>query len=71
MEQYIAAYNSMGESGNAVIDYIFMVCVMLLVDLANVLGVSYEFLNIVIFVAVHPLLTLAFLSLWLYERFVR
>ena len=71
MEQYINAYNSMGNSGSEVIDFIFMVCVMLLVDLANVLGVSYEFINIIIFVVIHPLLTLAFLSLWIYERFVR
>ena len=50
MDKYINAYNSMGSSGFELIDFIFKICVIILVDLANLLGLSYEAINIIIFI---------------------
>ncbi len=49
MNKYIDAYNSMGNSGFELIDFVFKVCVIVLVDLANLIGISYEAINIIIF----------------------
>ena len=68
MSKYIDAYNSMGSSGFEIIDFIFKVCVIVLVDLANFLGISYEAINIIIFVLLQPGLILLFLTLWIRER---
>ena len=40
MDKYINAYNSMGNSGFELVDFIFKVCVIALVDLANLFGIS-------------------------------
>ena len=40
MNKYIDAYNSMGNSGFELIDFVFKVCVIVLVDLANLIGIS-------------------------------
>ena len=50
MNKYIDAYNSMGNSGFELIEFVFKVCVILLVDLSNLVGISYEAINIIIFV---------------------
>ena len=50
MNKYIDAYNSMGNSGFELVDFIFKVCVFVLVDLADFFGISYELINIIIFV---------------------
>ncbi len=68
MNKYIDAYNSMGNSGFEVIDFVFKVCVILLVDLANLVGLSYEAINIIIFVFLQPALILLFFILWRKER---
>ncbi len=68
MNKYIDAYNSMGNSGFELIDFIFKVCVIVLVDLANLIGISYEAINIVIFVFLQPALILLFFVLWRKER---
>tara|TARA_B100001027_G_scaffold94187_1_gene64631 strand:+ start:102 stop:326 length:225 start_codon:yes stop_codon:yes gene_type:complete len=68
MSKYIDAYNSMGNSGFEVIDFIFKVCVIILVDMANFLGISYEAINIIIFVLLQPGLILLFFILWRRER---
>ena len=68
MNKYIDAYNSMGNPGFEIIDFIFKVCVIILVDLANFLGISYEAINIIIFVVLQPSLILLFLILWIRER---
>ena len=68
MSKYIDAYNSMGNSGFEVIDFIFKVCVIILVDMANSLGISYEAINIIIFVLLQPGLILLFFILWRRER---
>ena len=68
MNKYIDAYNSMGNSGFEIIDFIFKVCVIILVDMANFLGISYEAINIIIFVLLQPGLILLFFILWRRER---
>ena len=68
MNKYIDAYNSMGNSGFELIDFIFKVCVIVLVDLANLIGISYEAINIIIFVFLQPSLILFFFILWRKER---
>ena len=68
MNKYIDAYNSMGNSGLELIDFIFKVCVIVLVDLANLIGISYEAVNIIIFVFLEPALILLFFILWRKER---
>ena len=57
-EQYMEALATMGESGIVWIDGLFKLCVILLVDLADLLGLTYEEINIYIFVIIWPCLTL-------------
>jgi len=68
MNKYIDAYNSMGNSGFELIDFVFKVCIIVLVDLANLIGISYEAINIIIFVFLQPALILLFFILWRKER---
>ena len=68
MDKYINAYNSMGSSGFELIDFIFKMCVIILVDLSNFLGLSYEAVNIIIFIFLQPGLILLFFILWRRER---
>ena len=68
MDKYINAYNSMGSSGFELIDFIFKICVIILVDLSNFLGLSYEAINIIIFIFLQPGLILLFFILWRRER---
>lgn len=49
----------MGSSGDPLIDNVFRLCVILLVDLAEVMGLTYEEINVWIFVVVWPLITMA------------
>ena len=58
IEQYQRALATMGASGNDVIDYVFKLCVVLLVDLAKWLGISYEELNVWLFVIIMPTILL-------------
>jgi len=44
----------MGDSGVVIIDALFRLCVVVLVDVANLLGISYEALNIWLFVIIQP-----------------
>ena len=68
MDKYINAYNSMGSSGFELIDFIFKISVIILVDLSNFLGLSYEAINIIIFIFLQPGLILLFFILWRRER---
>ena len=56
--EYLKAFNSMGESGIYWIDMVFNICVIALVDLARFLGISYEEINVWLFVVIWPLLSL-------------
>ena len=68
MNKYIDAYNSIGNLGFELIDFVFKVCVIVLVDLANLIGISYEAINIIIFIFLQPALILLFFILWRKER---
>ena len=57
-DHYQQALSTMGGSGIDWIDTVFRICVVLLVDLADFLGVSYEEINIWIFVIIWPALTI-------------
>ena len=68
MDKYTQAFNSMGESGVGWVDAIFRICVYILVDLSEIIGISYEAINIWIFVIIQPLLILIFFILWRKEK---
>ena len=68
MNKYIDAYNTMGNSGFEFIDFIFRICVIVLVDLAELFGISYELINIIIFVILQPTLIILFFFLWRKEK---
>ena len=57
ISEYVHAFNSIGESGIYWIDLVFKICVITLVDLAEVLGITYEEINVWIFVIIWPILT--------------
>ena len=57
ISEYVHAFNSMGESGIYWIDLVFKICVITLVDIAKVLGLFYEEINVWIFVIIWPILT--------------
>lgn len=71
MNKYIEAYNTMGNTGNGAIDFVFKICIIFLVDVADALGISYELLNLILFVFLQPILILLFFCLWIHARFVR
>jgi len=58
IQDYQRALDTLGASGHDLIDYVFKLCVMLLVDLAKVIGISYEELNVWLFVVAMPSLIL-------------
>ena len=57
-DHYQRALNTIGGSGIDWVDTVFKVCVVFLVDLANFLGMSYEEINIWIFIIIWPTLTI-------------
>jgi len=57
-EEYLRALTTIGDSGVYWVDEIFKLYVIFLVDLSNLIGVSFEKINIWIFVIIWPLLTL-------------
>ena len=68
MDKYTQAINTMGESGVNWIDTVFRICVYILVDLADLIGISYEALNIWVFVIIQPLLIILLFVLWRREK---
>lgn len=68
MNKCVDAYNTMGNSGNEILDFIFKLCVIFLADLAEILGISYEAINIIIFVILQPLLIIILFILWRKEK---
>ena len=58
----------MGDSGIDWIDAVFRVCVYVLVDLSELVGISYEAINIWIFIIIQPTLILLFFILWRIEK---
>ena len=68
LDKYTQAINTMGESGVNWIDTVFRICVYILVDLADLIGISYEALNIWVFVIIQPLLIILLFILWRREK---
>ena len=52
------------------IDYIFYLCVDILIWLAKITGTSYEFINILIFVIGYPLFVIVLITIiyWQYKK---
>ena len=61
--EYLRALKTVGGSGVNWIDAIFRFCVVLLVNVAKVLGISYEALIIWVFVFIQPLIII-YLIFW-------
>ena len=61
--EYLRALKTMGGSGVNWIDAIFRYCVVLLVNVAKVLGISYEALNIWVFIIIQPMI-IVMLLIW-------
>ena len=61
--EYFRALKTVAGSGVNWIDAIFRYCVVLLVNMAKVIGISYEALNIWVFIIVQPLIILL-LFIW-------
>ena len=59
--EYLRALKTMGGSGVNWIDAIFRYCVVLLVNIAKVLGISYEALNIWVFIIIQPMIIVVLL----------
>ena len=55
--EYLNAFNTMGESGIYWVDLLFKICVITLVDLASILGITYEEINVCLFVIIWPAIT--------------
>ena len=60
-----------GISYDATIDWIFDWCVWFLIEVAPHLGLTYEEINIYMFIIIQPSLILLFMILWWKERFMR
>jgi hypothetical protein len=60
--EYLRALKTMGGSGINWIDAIFRYCVVLLVNIAKVLGISYEALNIWVFIIIQPMIIVVLLG---------
>lgn len=50
-------------------DMIFWICVEIIQVMSGVLGITYQELNVLLFVIIHPALTLSFI--FLYKKYKR
>jgi hypothetical protein len=66
MNEYLRAYNTMGDSGIEWIDILFKYGVIILVDLAKLIGITYEELNVWLFIIFLPLALFASIFLNIY-----
>ena len=58
-DHYQRALNTVGGSGIDWVDKFFKICVIFLVDLADFFGMTYEEINIWVFVIIWPTLTMS------------
>ncbi|MDA8742419.1 hypothetical protein N9M64_01790 [bacterium] len=58
-DHYQRALNTVGGSGIDWVDKVFKICVIFLVDLADFFGMTYEEINIWVFVIIWPTLTMS------------
>ncbi len=56
-------------SDNDAVNFVFSLCVRLLLWLASFFGISYNTINIIIFCVIWPLLTLAMAALIVFQFF--
>ena len=70
MSEYERALSTMGDSGLVWVEVVFRWCVVLLVDVADLLGISYEALNVYLFVFMLPtaLLSSGLMNIYLLKR---
>lgn len=47
-DEYLRALTTLGESGVYWVDQVFKICVIFLVDVSQLLGISYEKINVLI-----------------------
>ena len=47
-DEYLRALATLGESGVYWVDQVFKICVIFLVDVSQLLGISYEKINVLI-----------------------
>ena len=66
MSEYLEALSTINNSGIYWIDWVFQKCVVLLVFAAQWLGISYEEINVYLFVFLLPIMLLISLSLNFY-----
>ena len=66
--EYFRALRTMGGSGINWVDAIFRYCVVLLVNFAKLIGISYEELNIWVFIIIQPLIIFLLLIWVLFLR---
>ena len=50
------------------VDYIFWTGVELLKAAADVMGMTYQEINVYLFIILHPALTIGFFLFWVFER---
>ena len=68
MQKYFLAVKNFRDSDVHWIDQIFNICVDVLLDLSAMIGISYEAINILIFIVIQPLLIITFFILWMYRK---
>jgi hypothetical protein len=61
-------FSTLSDEGLTSVNHFFLWCCDCIMYYARSFGVSYAFLNILLFVLLQPLLILIFMGLWLYER---
>jgi hypothetical protein len=61
-------WGKLANEGLSSVNHLFLWCCDCIMYYARSMGVSYAFLNIMLFVVLQPFLILVFLLLWLYER---
>ena len=52
------------------IDYLFYICVNILIVIGEITGWGYKLSNLIIFVLIQPVLILLFFTLWLRLRLI-
>ena len=62
-DEYQQEIVTMGDSCIAWIDLVFRVCVILLVEFAKIIGITYEELNVFLFVIIFPAVIIISLKL--------
>ena len=68
MQKYTVLMNHLSDNDVNLINVAFKICVYILDDFSSILGISYEALNLWIFVVIQPFLIVIFFTLWILEK---